>query len=161
MGMLFVMTSLSLMPAKEAQAQGGGDVRGKSTSSSVGMKANPAKKQEGGFGGVRAVEPDKAVIPEGVEIQTPWTSSTPLGVEEVKTKPRHIIRQKRAPMRNWEFDAPSTSATQRPETSTPPGRSEPLPKLRSPSHYPEGIQNPRIPWYEKGPSKSPRGGVGR
>jgi hypothetical protein len=160
-GVLFVMMSLSLRPAKKAQAQGVGDVRDRSISSSIGMKANPAKKQEGAFGGVRVVEPDKSVIPKGVEIQVPWTSSTPPGGEEAKTKPRHIIRQKRAPMRNWEFDAPSTSTMQGPERSTPPNRSEPMPKLRSPSHYPEGIQNPRTPWYEKGPSTSPRGGVGR
>jgi hypothetical protein len=162
-GVFFVMTSLSLSPVKKAQAQGGGDVRDRSISSSIGMKANPAEKQEGAFGGVRVVEPDKAVIPEGVEIQVPWTSSTPLGGEEVKTKPRHIILQKRVPMRNWEFDAPATPATQGqgPRTTTPPNRSEPIPKLRSPSHYPEGIQNPRTPWYEKGPSTTPRGATGR
>jgi len=83
-GVLFVMTSLSLGPAIKAHAQGVGDVRDRSLSSSIGMKANPAKKQEGAFGGVRVVEPDKAVIPEGVEIQVPWTSSTPPGVEEAK-----------------------------------------------------------------------------
>lgn len=145
-------------PGKRAQAQDVGIAQDRKIESSVRIKTDSSENPDGNFGGVRVIEPDKAEIPEGVEIQVPWESSAPPHGEGVRTKPRHIIRQKRAPMRNWKFDAP---ATKDPGVSPQPPNYEPAPKLRSPSHYPEGIQNPRIPWYEKGPPVSPRGATGR